>query len=329
MQYSWQPTATIETLRSRATLLADIRAFFYVKNVFEVEVPILIGDAVSDPFIESLSVDNRLPGDSLNKKTFLNTSPEYAMKRLLCAGSGAIYSLGKVFRAGDVGRKHNPEFTMLEWYQPGYDMHQLMDEVAELVQSFLTAKSISRYTYREVFQQSLQIDPHTASLTELKNRVCQSIELNEVGLSKEPREFWLDLLMSHIIEPQLGVTIGCGPTFIYDYPICQSALAKIEEDDQGQPVAKRFELYYQGVELANGYDELLDADELRQRFEQDNKKRRQLALPVHEIDKKFLMAMDAGLPNCAGVALGVDRLLMLLLNKKEISEVISFSNDRI
>jgi len=284
--------------------------------VLEIEAPVMGAAAVSDPFIESL------PVVCSGRRYHLQSSPEYAMKRLLAAGCGAIYSLGKVFRGGERGRKHNPEFTLLEWYRPGWDERQLMDEVAALVRGLLPDIPVQWLSYRDWFETHLGIDPHIASADTLARLARERID---ISAGDEDRGFWLDLLVTHELEAALPG----GLTFVYDYPASQAALARLDEDAQGQPVARRFEAFIDGMELANGYWELTDAAEQRARFEADQDQRRARGLPVNPLDEKLLDALSAGLPDCAGVALGVDRLLMCLSGAKHISEVIAFDVDRL
>ena len=312
---TWKPTAGLGALQSRAELNAQLRAFFAERKVLEIEVPVLGATAVSDPAIESISA-NPAAGQ------FLQSSPEYFMKRLLAAGSGAIYSLGKAFRQGEAGRRHNPEFTMLEWYRPAFDDHALMDEVEALLRQVLGLEQAERISYRDLFQRELNIDPHQASEAELALLAKQHID---VSWQDADRDTWLDLLMSHCIEPAMSKEL----LFVYDYPASQSALARVELDSHAQPVARRFEAYVGGVELANGYWELLDADEQAQRFRRDHKMRTERSQILNPLDDKLLAAMASGMPACAGVALGVDRLLMLKTGSQDISDVLAFPASRL
>ncbi len=283
----------------------------------------LAGAAATDPQIDSLAVD----WGASEPMCYLQTSPEFGMKRLLAAGSGAIYYLGKAFRREQIGRRHNPEFTLLEWYRPGFDEQRLMDEVEALVVGAFDALCVpppavvERVSYREVFQRVLGVDPHTAALETLQNLARRSVEIN---WDDSDRDIWLDLLMTHVIEPELG----SGLTFIYDYPASQAALAKIETDASGQPVARRFEVYCHGMELANGYWELTDADEQQRRFNADLRRRRQRGQVCAPSDQRLLRALQAGIPETAGVALGVDRLLMLLTGAEAIADVLAFPFNR-
>lgn len=326
----WQPDASIHSLQRRALLNRQIRQFFEQRHVLEVETPLLAQHPVSDPYIECLKLATP------ERDYFLQSSPEYAMKRLLAAGSGDIYSLAKVFRAAESGRRHNIEFTMLEWYRLGLNDQQLMAEVAELVQSLYAAISsvegsssptnrpieplpLRYISYRDVFLEHVQIDPHAASLAQLQACIDESLDMGEYRC--EDVSSALDIIISQLIEPQLDN----GLLFIYDYPASQAALARTSKNEQGQVVAKRFEMFLNGMELANGYWELQDARELRARFESDNKQRALSGLPCVSLDERLLAAMEAGLPECAGVALGVDRLLLQLSKAEHIKETLSFA----
>ena len=254
----------------------------------------------------------------------LHTSPEFAMKRLLAAGSGPIYQLARVFRREEAGRWHNPEFTMLEWYRPGFDHHALMDEICELLECLQiveSASGVQRISYAELFESELQIDPHAAEPGALEAAALQHVDLHS---NLDTRDEWLDLLMGQVLGPKLGQDAPC---FVYDYPASQAALAKVR--DGNPPVAERFELYWKGLELANGFHELSDAAEQRERFEAEQRMRaeRRQFLPV--TDEYFLAALESGLPDCAGVAVGIDRLLALMLGKPSVNDVLSFPIDRV
>ena len=316
----WQPSAALSTLKARADLLATIRQFFSARNILEVDTPLLAKYSVTDPYMQALTADNPVGAAD---RYFLQTSPEYAMKRLLASDSGPIYQLCKAFRKGEAGSCHNPEFTMLEWYRPDFDHYQLMDEVEALVSLVLASdKPFKRMTYRDVFIDTFAIDPHSSDCEAVKAIARQHLDVQMVSDQKDD---WLNLLLAEIIEPKLGID---APVFIMDYPASQSALARVDMDNKGVEVAQRFELYSQGVELANGYFELIDVQQQQQRFEQDQQRRQQLAAPAVEADQFLLAAMAQGLPSCAGVALGVDRLLMLSQQLATVAETISFSVDR-
>jgi lysyl-tRNA synthetase class 2 len=315
---SWRPGAATPLLRQKAALLAAIRRFFARRGVLEVETPLLCSSGVTDPAIEPLMVER---GASVRQTRYLQTSPEYAMKRLLAAGSGPIFQIAHAFRDGEAGRRHNPEFTLLEWYRPGFDHHRLMAEVAELVRHCLGERGLHHYSYRRLFLEHLGIDPFTAPVDEL--RQCARNHLDPGPLTGD-RDLWLDLLLSHVIEPQLA---GRGMCFVFDYPPSQAALARVDREG-GVAVGQRFELYVDGVELANGYRELTDAAEQRRRFERDNVRRREYGLPERPLDERLLAALAHGLPDCSGVALGVDRLLMLAAGSSDIREVLAFDWER-
>ncbi len=314
-QVNWLPSAGLPQLQARAQLFQQIRDFFRDRQVLEVDTPLLCSAGVTDPAIEPLTV---IGGLSVPATRYLQTSPEYAMKRLLAAGSGPIYQLGKAFRDGEAGRRHNPEFTMLEWYRPGFDHHQLMAEVAALMQHCLGRDEWRKVSYRELFQQTLDIDPFTAGVSQLRDCARSRIE---VEFDSDDADLWLDLLMSHIIEPGLS-----GLCFVYDYPATQAALAQLRETEDAV-VAERFELYIDGVELANGYHELGDARELQQRFERDNARRVANRQSPRPLDERFLAAMVAGMPACSGVALGVDRLLSIATGEADIRKLMPLAWD--
>ena len=309
---SWRPGASRHAVEARAALLSQIRTFFSERNVLEVETPLLSRAGNSDPNIQSISTDS-MP------KRFLRTSPEYAMKRLLAAGFKDVYELGRVFRAGEKGRYHNPEFTMLEWYRREMAYLDLASETGELIR-FCSAGQFDdwpeqRVTYRDLFLQHTGLDPFDCSETDLSSAAA------ERGLhagSLEHQE-WLDLLLGQVIEPALpGETI----TIIHDFLPGQAALAQIRPDDP--PVAERFEVYLGQMELANGYQELTDGNEQLGRFEQERKLRRARSEEVAPIDLDLIEALRHGLPRCSGVALGVDRLLMSLLKLEHMDSVLAF-----
>jgi lysyl-tRNA synthetase class 2 len=312
-QSDWKPTASFESLRVRAETMAKIRGFFAERGVLEVETPALSAATVTDVHLQSISAHPRaVDGDPL----WLQTSPEYAMKRLLAAGSGPIYQICKSFRDGEAGRRHNPEFTMLEWYRPGWDHHRLMGEVDELLATVLGTPDGERLSYAHAFRRHAGIDPHRATDDELRARAAT---LGLPDPSDLDRDDLLHLLLSHLVEPHLGRD---RPTFVHDFPASQAALARVRPG--GPPLAERFEAFVDGVELANGFHELANAAEQRRRFEHDLAERRRRSLPEVPVDERLLAALEAGLPDCAGVALGVDRLVMLRLGSREIADVIAF-----
>ncbi len=326
----WQPTASRGALKLRATLLARIREYFSVQDVLEVDTPVLSRAAATDSAINSFTTTYHGPGAGAGNDSapglYLHTSPEFPMKRLLAAGSGSIYQVCKVFRDGECGASHNPEFTLLEWYRTGFDHFDLMDDVEQLLRTILEGitpvASVDHWTYRELFLELTGMDPLTAAVPDMQVVLREHGLHDPVGLGPDDRDAWLDLLMTHVIEPGLGQ----GLVFIRDYPASQAALARMRP---GQPaVAARFEVYLDRIELANGYHELADAKEQQQRFEQDNARRDAQATGTVEIDQRLLAAMQSGLPDCAGVALGVDRLLMYANRSASIDEVIAFPLSR-
>lgn len=290
-------------------LYQHIRDFFNTRDVLEVETPLLCQHGVTDPYIDSLQSNGR----------FLQTSPEYAMKRLLASGSGDIYQICKAFRQDEAGHLHNPEFTLLEWYRTGYDHHQLMGEVEQLVSEALALPTFKRFSYADCFQQLLSIDPFNCDVDQLQQLAQQHNIHCQANSMPNTVDDWLQLLLSYCIEPQLA---KLGPTFIYDFPASQSALAQL--DPNNPTIAQRFELYINGVELANGFHELTDAQQQLQRFEINNQLRKQMNKPAIHIDQYLIDALHHGLPACAGVALGIDRLLMLQSNSQKIGDILSF-----
>lgn len=308
--------ASIKTLQARANIIAHIRNFFNTRGLLEVETPLLSHSTVTDPHV--IGIPALCQFGQTQQTLYLQTSPEYAMKRLLVAGSGSIYQICKAFRQGDLGKFHNPEFTMLEWYRVDFDHHALMNEMDELLQGILKTPSAERITCKEAYERYVGIDPHQATTHELAQ--CAK-ELIHFTSELTDRNAWLDLLFTHSIEPHIGRE---RPVFLYDFPVSQAALAKIRPEQP--PVASRFEVYFKGVELANGFHELQDAREQRKRFENDLAFREVHQLPKVPVDEEFLAALEQGLPECAGVALGVDRLVMLALGSGGIAEVMSFGN---
>lgn len=318
----WRPSANLAAMRARAEMTGRIRAYFAAAGVLEVETPILSHAAVTDPVLASLATAGRGPG--LAGPLFLQTSPEFAMKRLLAAGSGPIYQICKVFRDDERGRFHHPEFTLLEWYRPGWDHRRLMREVADLVRLALRRPDLAaeEVTYRALFRDRLGLDPWCATPEELRRAARAAGIADADGLDLD-LDGWLDLLLGHRLAPQLGRE---RMTFLYDYPPSQAALARVRSGSH--PVAERFELYLDGVELANGFHELTEAVEQGRRFDADLAARRRRGLPTPPRDERLLAALAAGLPACAGVALGLDRLLMLGCGAGHIDEVLAFPVER-
>ena len=310
----WRPAASMDALRLRARLLRAARAYFDEQGVMEVETPSLSSTTVTDPSIESLRVRDRAGRD-----WYLQTSPEFAMKRLLAAGSGSIYQITRAFRGGERGVHHNVEFTILEWYRVGFDHHGLIDDVDSLLDRLLGSRESSRVTFQSAFERSLDLDPFTATMAELHD-ACQSrgFASRTAGAT---RDVCLDYLLSGTVQPALGP----GRVYLHDFPAPQAALARIRP---GSPdVAERFELYIDGVEVANGYHELRDSAELRERMRRDIDLRRRTDRPEPAVDERLLAAHEVGLPRCAGVALGFDRLVMLAGCYRSLREVLAFSVD--
>ncbi len=300
----------LTALHERASLNQQVRVFFAERKVLEVETPALSQAGNTDPFIDSFSVNTP------QGLRYLHTSPEYPMKRLLAAGSGDIYQLCKVWRRDESGTRHNPEFTMLEWYRLGFTWQQLMHEVADLLHILMPhLQKLPRFcSYREAFLETVQLDPHLATAAELS--ACA--QAHGIAISGDmPVQAWRDLLLTHCVETQFPVD---QLTFLYHYPATQRALATVQQVD-GQAVAERFEVYLGAVELGNGYQEQTDSAQNRLILVQDAKTRGH-DIPV---DERFLAALEDGLPKCAGVALGIDRVLMCRMQLDDLKQVIAFS----
>lgn len=316
MSSPWEPSCSIAALHSRAALLDYVRGFFRRRGVLEVETPVLARHGVSDRNIEGISLGWPLKGADAPARGFLQTSPEYHMKRLLAAGSGSIFQVFRAFRGGESGRRHNPEFSLLEWYRVGFDHQQLMDEVADLVCGYLDCSRPERISYRNLFLRYLALDPFTCSLEQLSACVR-----DQAGLEAElSRDQALDALVSLVIEPRLR---EAPPMFVFGFPASQAALARLEKQD-GHWQAHRFELYVRGMELCNGYWELTDVNEQAGRFAEDNRERGETGQEERTADPFLLAALEAGLPDCAGVALGLDRLLLLKEGAQHLDEVLAF-----
>jgi lysyl-tRNA synthetase class 2 len=313
---SWRPGASRLAIEARARLLADIRQYFSDRKVMEVVTPVLSRAGNSDPNIRNVTTDSR-------RRKYLRTSPEYAMKRLLASGQGDIYELGPVFRAGEAGRYHNPEFTLLEWYRLGWNYLDLAGEVIDLIRNCGHGQfddwPVQRITYRELFQRETGLDPLFCSESELA--ACAM----ERGIMTAPlgHQEWLDLLISELIQPALP---GESFTLLYEFPPEQAALSRIREGNP--PVAERFEVYLGQMELANGYQELTDANEQLERFRREARLAESRGEEKTPLDMNLIAALSHGLPECAGVALGVDRLLMSCLKLERIDAVLSFADDR-
>jgi elongation factor P--(R)-beta-lysine ligase len=319
----WLPSAASATIHLRARLNTAIRDFFAQRDVLEVETPVLSLAGNTDPNIASFSLQFSGRTDGAPRTRWLRTSPEFALKRLVADGIGDCYELGRVFRDGEAGGRHNPEFTMLEWYRVGWDHQRLIDETAELVNAALALvdrrATLERIAWRDLYREHLAIDPITASDGELQHALGD-VRIDPEGLT---RDDWLDLLLTHRLQPAFAAHRMLA---VFDYPASQAALARLRHGDP--PVAERFELYLGPLELANGYHELTDADEQGRRFERDLAMRAARGAVEPPVDARLLSALQSGLPACAGVALGVDRLLMAMLGTSRIADVLAFPFDR-
>ncbi len=325
MNDDFLPSASLQSLKKRAGILRDIRKFFDDQHFFEVETPLLSHDTVVDRHIHPISISKQdVTGASADSdvRFWLQTSPEFGMKRIVSAGANAIYQIGKSFRQAEAGGRHNPEFTMLEWYRVGDDLRSGMQLLADLVETILELPKTEMVSYREAFVRFASVDPFEGSIDEMK----LTLEKNKVdiaGINDSQRDTWLNLVLSEIIEQKLG---RGAPTMVYDWPANQAALAVLRDGDP--PLAERFEIYVEGVELANGYHELLDPDELLHRNSINNQHRVKDGECLLPESSRLLNAMRHGLPPCAGVALGVDRLVMLATGSSSLAEVIAFPVDR-
>jgi lysyl-tRNA synthetase class 2 len=317
---AWMPSGTRDALRLRAWVNRLVREFFFARDVLEVETPMMSRAGNTDPNIASFALEFSGRTDGAPRTRWLRTSAEFPMKRLLAAGIGDCFELGRVFRDGEAGGRHNPEFTMLEWYRVGWDHLRLADETVELVQAALSLvgreASVARTTFRELYRDMLGVDPMTAGIDELR-AAADGIVIDPEGLT---RDDWLDLLMTHRIQPRFPPN---QLLVLHDYPASQCALARVVRRG-GVDVAERFELYLGALELANGYHELTDAGEQRRRFLRDVDVRQARGDAAPPLDEGLLGAMAAGLPSCAGVALGIDRLLMAMLDTPRIADVLAF-----
>ncbi len=321
MTSDWQPACALDKLHLRAEVLATIRAFFAQRHVLEVETPLLASATGTDPQLDFFAT--RYAGVVPPQQLYLQTSPEFAMKRLLAAGSGSIYQIAKAFRNGEHGRFHNPEFTLLEWYRVGFGLAELMQEVAELFAALFCLKNIGfrseQLTYQAVFEQYTGLDALVFDVDAYTHYAITQHLTDAPRLCAAEHALWLDFLFSHQVQPHLGQQ---GITLVYAYPQCQSSLAKLNPQDNR--VAERVEVFWQGVELGNGFYELDNVVEQEQRFDKEIAYRVEQGLPAVCKDKKFLAALAAGLPECAGIALGLDRIIMLLAGSTSIAEVIAF-----
>jgi elongation factor P--(R)-beta-lysine ligase len=317
----WRPTCSIEMLRLRAEVFADIRQFFSERAVLEVETPLLSHSSGTDPQLDFFTTEYcSLPRQHT---LFLQTSPEFAMKRLLAAGSGSIYQICKAFRNGESGRFHNPEFTLLEWYRVGFTLPQLMDEIAELMAVLFNGHGAlnpaQRFSYQEIFQRHTGLNPLDFSYRDYCAYARDNDEPEAVSICGYDHGLWLDFIFSHNVQPHLGENAVC---MVYGYPACQSSLARINESNS--LLTDRVEVFINGIELGNGYYELTDADEQGGRFDKEIAIRQQRKYPVTVKDTRLIAALEAGLPECSGMAIGLDRLLMLLTSCSSINDVLNF-----
>ena len=316
----WRPVAALETVRIRACMLTRVRAFFAKREVLEVETPALACSTTPDPHINSFVLET-----VREELRFLQTSPEHAMKRLLAAGHGDVYQVSRVFRQAEIGRFHNPEFTLLEWYRTYWDHWRLMDEVDELIrvvlEGLLHMGDSERFSFREVFQRHVGTDPFEGTFAEFE------VIARQAGIDVNPsldRDGWLDLLTSHVVAPAFPKD---RLSYVYDYPASQAAMARIRPGNP--PLAERFEVFWGNLELANGFHELTDHREQHERFLDERRRRRKLGLPAVPLDHRLINALAHGMPACAGVALGLDRLLMIATGASHIDEVLTFPWGRV
>lgn len=309
----WRPSAAIDVLRRRAAFVERVRAFFRARGVLEVETPVLARATTPESQLASFEV--RAPAEG-RVAGWLQTSPEFAMKRLLCAGSGPIFQITKAFRAGEEGPLHNPEFSILEWYRPGFTCESLIAEVEVLLAELLGRTGPRRLSYREAYRRFAPLDPFEADLSALRER-CDARGWREAGEAE--RDACLDFLLDRAVQPRLGR----GVVTLFDFPASQASGARLKPGDPS--LAERFEVFVDGVEVGNGYRELTDASEQLERFERDRRSRRERGLPDTPIDLRLVAALREGMPECSGVALGLDRLVMIATGRARVEEVVSFS----
>jgi lysyl-tRNA synthetase class 2 len=320
----FRPIASWSTLQLRAELLARTRRFFAERGFLEVETPLLSADVVVDRYLEPLAVtlptDPRRPAEG--RAMWLQTSPEFAMKRLLAGGAEAIYQITRAFRAGEAGPLHNPEFTIVEWYRRGDSMADGMQLLSDLAEELLQLGPAERISYANAFETHAGVDAHRATLEQLRDVAeRRGIRASE-SFAGADRDNWLNLLLAELVEPNLGRE---RPTILFHYPASHAALARV---DGNPPVAERFELYVRGIELANGYHELTDAETLRTRNREANRMRAAEGKPPLPEESRLLAAMEHGLPECTGVALGFDRVVMLAAGAPSLRDVMAFPIDR-
>lgn len=323
---SWQPTASLAMLKKRARMLAKLRAFFAERDILEVQTPILSHAGNTDPSIETFVTQQNESLKHTIQPSFLNTSPEFSMKRLIAAGYGSIYQITPAFRQDEQGKRHNPEFILLEWYRIDFDHHALMGEVNSLIryiaEDVIKLDRSQFFSYQDAMIKFANVDPFNATDDDLKAATEKS-GIEVIGMNDAPRDSWLDLLMSQVVEKNLP--LNC-PVFIYDYPASQAALAKIRKASPA--VAERFEVYINGMELGNGFHELTDAEEQAARFSKEQMLRKKSGLPGIPADHHLIAALKHGMPECAGIAIGLDRLLMVLTGAEHINDVLTFPFER-
>lgn len=324
MNPDYLPTASLDLLKDRAQLIKSVRTFFESNDFLEVETPVLSSDVVVDQHLDPIPVKiNPQTGKLTDSHTmWLQTSPEFGMKRLLCGGAKKIFQISRVFRAGEIGQFHNPEFTMLEWYDVGQSYADARTFLGSLVTEALYCERAEQISYRDVFLQHAAVDPFVATNEQLKQFALTS-DRSPPEFHVDQRDAWLEWIFVEFVEPNIGQT---KPLIVYDWPSTQAALAKIREDEFS--VAERYEIFYRGLELANGYHELLDANELLSRNEANNRRRVFDGKSALKSTSRLVSAMTAGLPPCCGCALGIDRLVTLKTGAQSIAEVLSFPFDR-
>lgn len=323
---NWQATLSWEDAKRKAAVLKQIREFFYQRDVIEVETPLIGQYSVTDIHLDAFTTHFNYFSDSPSDQSdilYLQTSPEFCMKRLLACGYQSIYQMSKAFRHECKGRYHNPEFTILEWYRVGFEQEELINEVSDLLMTVLKCNQPAVMSYQKIFLEYIGVDPLDTDTEELKQVIQHSNKLSDWLIEETNIDVLLQFILSELIEPQIGLY---EPVFIYNFPITQASLAKQNTIDDR--VSDRFECYFKGVELVNGFCELTDATEQIKRFKHDNATRKAQGLSEKEIDYRFIDALKAGIPMCSGVALGIDRLLMIALNKTQIDDVITFTIDR-
>lgn len=319
MVSDWRPTTSLQNLKIRAKTLEKIRRFFAARNVMEVETPVLCQGIGTDPNLAYFSTQYQAGSDL--QTFFMQTSPEFCMKRLLAGGSGCIYQISKVFRNDESGRFHNPEFTMLEWYRLDFNLQQLMDEVSDLIKDLFSGAltTVEQVSYSEIFHRYTNLDPLEFEVDRWRQCAKNHNLADAETICGKDHLIWLDFLFSFLVQPQLGKQSIC---LVYDYPACQSSLARVK--DQEPRLVERVEVFIDGVELGNGYFELTDPIEQQLRFENEQLIRKQQGLETQILDWRFLEAINSGLPTCSGMAIGLDRLLMVITGSRKIEEVIAF-----